>query len=177
MTSRETHLVELVDTEGTAIGELSVADAHQSPGRLHRAFSVLLMDSQGRLLLQQRATAKTRFPGRWANTACGHPAPGEKLVTAAARRLAEEVGLTGVDLTEVGAFTYRADDPASGRVEHEYDHVLLGIIEPTAYRPKIDPAEVAALRWVEPSTLWVGLNEHPEQYAPWLPGVTRLALP
>lgn len=175
--SRETHLVELVDPAGHAIGELSVAAAHERPGQLHRAFSVLLMDAKGRLLLQRRAAAKTRFPGRWANAACGHPAPGEPVTTAAARRLAEEVGLTGIDLTEVGVYTYRADDPASGRVEHEYDHVLLGIVDATADRPRADPNEVSALRWVEPSALWSSLHDHPEEYAPWLPGVTRLALP
>ena len=48
----------------------------------------------GRTLLQQRAAAKTRFPLRWANACCGHPAPGEAVTVAAARRLGEELGVT-----------------------------------------------------------------------------------
>ena len=50
---------------------------------LHRAFSVLLFDDDGRTLLQQRAAVKSRFPSRWANTCCGHPGPGEPVVEAA----------------------------------------------------------------------------------------------
>lgn len=62
--SREAHLVELVDERGTAVGEATVSNAHQPPGRLHRAFSVLLVDPDGLILLQRRAPAKTRFPLR-----------------------------------------------------------------------------------------------------------------
>ena len=63
---------------GRPIGSATVDEAHQAPGQLHRAFSVFLRDADGRVLLQQRAAAKTRFPLRWANTCCGHPAPGEE---------------------------------------------------------------------------------------------------
>jgi isopentenyl-diphosphate delta-isomerase len=42
-------------------------------GLLHRAFSVFLFDTQGRLLLQQRADEKITFPGYWTNTCCSHP--------------------------------------------------------------------------------------------------------
>nr|WP_249412386.1 hypothetical protein [Micromonospora endophytica] len=71
--SREAHLVELVDDAGHAVGETTVAAAHRPPGQLHRAFSVLLVAPDGRMLLQRRAAAKTRFPLRWANSCCGHP--------------------------------------------------------------------------------------------------------
>ena len=98
---REEHLVELVDDGGRVLGETTVAAAHQPPGRLHRAFSVLLVDPAGRVLLQQRAAVKTRFPLRWANSCCGHPLPGQSLTDAANRRLTEELGLGPVDLTEV----------------------------------------------------------------------------
>jgi isopentenyl-diphosphate delta-isomerase len=92
--TRESHVVELVDLSGRAIGAASVADAHRAPGQLHRAFSVFLRDpGNGRVLLQQRASVKTRFPLRWANSCCGHPLPGEDVTVAAQRRLAEELGI------------------------------------------------------------------------------------
>ncbi len=87
---------------------------------------MLLVDPAGRVLLQRRAAVKTRFPLRWANACCGHPAPGEELAVAANRRLTEELGAAPVALTEVGVYVYHAEDPATGRVEYEYDHVLLG---------------------------------------------------
>lgn len=172
-TARERELVELVTGAGEAAGTATVAAAHRPPGRLHRAFSVLLLDPAGRLLLQQRAAAKTRFPLRWANACCGHPAPGAEVAAEASRRLAEEVGVRGVPLAELGVYVYRADDPATGRVEHEYDHVLLGHVGADPVLAP-DPAEVAALRWVTAPELTGGLAEDRDAYAPWLAGVARL---
>jgi isopentenyl-diphosphate delta-isomerase len=173
--SRETHLVELVDAEGVGTGSATVQEAHEAPGQLHRAFSVFLRDADGRLLLQQRAATKTRFPLRWGNTCCGHPSPGEDVRIAAARRLVEEVGIGGVALTEVGVYSYYAEDPASGRVEYEYDHVLVGDM-PSGRAIMPDPDEVAGVRWVPLAELRAALVDDPRSYAPWLSGVTeRLA--
>ena len=171
MSAREAHLVELVDDAGRPVGEATVDVAHQAPGRLHRAFSVLLVDGAGRLLLQQRASVKTRFALRWANACCGHPLPGEPVVSSANRRLAEELGLSGVPLREVGLYVYRAEDPASGRVEHEYDHVLLGRCDDPSGPIPFDPDEVAAVDWVPPDRVDADLRRSPDSYAPWLAGV------
>jgi isopentenyl-diphosphate delta-isomerase len=172
MTStRELQLVELVDEAGAPVGSATVIDAHTAPGQLHRAFSVLLFDAAGQTLLQQRSAEKTRFPLRWANTCCGHPAPGTSVVEAATQRLEEELGVTGVPLVDVGVYTYRASDDATGRVEHEYDHVLVGRVE--ADLPlSPDPEEVALTRWVPAGSL---VPEGPD-FAPWLSGVLPVAL-
>jgi isopentenyl-diphosphate delta-isomerase len=167
---REAHLVELVADDGTPVGQSTVDAAHRAPGQLHRAFSVLLVDGDGRLLLQQRAAGKTRFALRWANTCCGHPKPGEPVVASASRRLVEELGIASVSLTEVGVYVYRASDPASGRVEHEYDHVLTGRV-PAGLPCSTDPTEVAAVDWVHPAQLSANLSANPDAYAPWLGGV------
>lgn len=173
---RESHLVELVDEAGTAMGKASVEAAHRPPGQLHRAFSVLLVDVQGRVLLQLRAAAKTRFPLRWANACCGHPAPGQPLHDAANLRLGEELSIAPVRLTELGVHRYRAADSATGRVEVEYDHVLRGEFHPgTEVRP--DPTEVAELRWIGLDELRGELAAFPDRYAPWLPGVIGLLGP
>ncbi len=171
--TREGHLVELVDVDGRPTGSASVTDAHTAPGQLHRAFSVLLFDPDGRTLLQQRSSTKTRFPQRWANTCCGHPAPGVPVVQAAAERLAEELGVSGVELEDVGVYTYRAVDEATGRVEHEYDHVIIGRV-PADLVVTPDPAEVSATRWVTPSEVAAELSG--PSYTPWLSGVLPIAL-
>lgn len=165
---RETLLVELVDEQGRAQGSLSVAAAHTAPGRLHRAFSVLLFDAAGQALLQQRAGVKTRFPLLWTNTCCGHPEPGQAVIEAAGKRLQEELGITA-ELTEIGAFTYQATDPNTGRVEFEFDHVLIGTLEHAA--PEPNPDEVADIAWVRPDTLAEDVAAEPAHYTPWLGGV------
>nr|BFE64474.1 isopentenyl-diphosphate Delta-isomerase [Dactylosporangium thailandense] len=165
--SREQQLVELVAADGRAEGTATVEAAHQAPGRLHRAFSVLLVAPDGRVLLQQRAAVKTRFALRWANSCCGHPGPGESVVAAAARRLDEELGVSA-PLREVGVYVYQAADPDSGRVEFEYDHVLTGPFEGPVHA---DPAEVAETEWVAPDELAERISRFPDFYSPWLAGV------
>lgn len=167
--------MELVDATGRPTGSTTAQSAHQPPGRRHRAFSVVLRDPDGRILLQRRAAGKQRFPLRWANTCCGHPAPGEEVAVAARRRLAEETGIRGIDLIEVGVYQYHAGDPATGQVEHEYDHVLLGQV-PADVPSQPDPAEVAELRWVTLTGLLETLEEYPQSYAPWVGGVVTAAV-
>lgn len=172
---REHLLVELVDEQGRAQGTATVAEAHTPPGRLHRAFSVLLYDQTGRALLQQRAASKTRFASRWSNTCCGHPPPGADVPAAAAARLAAELGVAAT-LREAGVFTYRAADPASGRVEHEWDHVLVGVVSnDTPVHP--EPSEVADWAWLAPDRLRAALAAEPDQYTPWLSQVLRIGSP
>jgi isopentenyl-diphosphate delta-isomerase len=171
VTARESQKVELVDTSGNPMGSTTVEDAHQAPGRLHRAFSVFLRDPDGRVLIQQRAAIKTRFPLRWANSCCGHPAPGEEVAVAAGRRLIEELGVKSPALVEVGVYTYFAEDPATGRVEHEYDHVLIGDV-PAGLPIRPDPEEVADARWITVPALLAEMGRDARAYAPWLFGVT-----
>lgn len=169
---READLVELVDEAGNPSGATSVAAAHADPPTLHRAFSVLLTDGRGRVLLQRRAAIKTRFAGRWANTCCGHPGPGRDLISAARQRLEEEMGLRNVSLREVGTFVYRARDPQTGRTEYEYDHVLVGT---TRDLPSPDPAEVDEWVWESAEHVLSDLDRSPDSYVPWLRQVLQLA--
>ncbi|UZN02752.1 isopentenyl-diphosphate Delta-isomerase [Cellulomonas sp. S1-8] len=165
----ETDLVELVDEHGRATGSTTVGQAHSAPGRLHRAFSVVVTRPDGQLLLQRRADAKLRFPGLWTNTCCGHPLPGADLHARATLRVREELGVELVDVREVGTFRYRAQDGASGHVESEHDHVLVGGCT-GELRP--DPAEVAETAWVTPERahemVEAGLT------TPWFVDVLRL---
>lgn len=173
---REGGLVELVSAEGAPVGAATVAEAHAAPGRLHRAFSVLLFDAGGRTLLQQRSQAKTRFPLKWANACCGHPSPGEPVAVAASRRLSEELGVELVKLAVAGVYVYAAVDAASGRVEREYDHVLVGRVSENL-QVKPDALEVAGTRWIATDSLRNELRaNNAEQYAPWLQGVLNVAL-
>ncbi len=177
VTSREQMLVELVDDAGLAIGACSVAEAHIAPGRRHRAFSVLLYDHSGRVLLQRRAPVKTRFASRWSNSCCGHPEPGQDVAAAAAQRLSAEFGISPDQITrlaEVGTFRYYAPDPVSGRTEDEWDHVLVATFNDGSPAP--DEAEVCDWRWVLPGDLHEAITARPDTYTPWLPGVLDAAV-
>jgi isopentenyl-diphosphate Delta-isomerase len=148
-------------------------DAHQAPGRRHLAFSVLLRDAAGKVLLQRRALGKYHFPGVWANSCCSHPRPGEDPTRSAHRRISEELGVDVGALTASAAFWYRARDPASGLVEFEYDLVFQGeLVAPATLDP--DPAEISDLRWLAPATALEQLHHERAAIAPWLPPVLRM---
>jgi isopentenyl-diphosphate Delta-isomerase len=176
MTGREDLLVELTDETGAGIGACTVAEAHAAPGLRHRAFSALLYDHAGQILLQRRAAVKSRFASRWSNTCCGHPAPGQDPAVAAVRRLSDELGIEPGDitpLTEAGAFRYQAADPASGLVEREWDHILIATL--TRGSPEPNHAEVSGYTWVWLGALREDLAHRPGAYTPWLPGVLDIA--
>ncbi|HPW61217.1 MAG TPA: NUDIX domain-containing protein, partial [Cyclobacteriaceae bacterium] len=54
----------LVDEKDNEIGTMEKMEAHQK-GLLHRAFSVLVFNTKGEMLLQQRAISKYHSGGLW----------------------------------------------------------------------------------------------------------------
>jgi isopentenyl-diphosphate delta-isomerase len=153
--------VVLVDERDEAVGRMEKLEAHRR-GLLHRAFSVFVFHSDGRLLLQRRALTKYHSGGLWTNSCCGHPRPGEALVDAAARRLWEELRIDTA-LTERFRFTYRAELD-HGLIEHELDHVLFGTHDHGA---DPDPEEADAVRYALPAEVDAELAAHPERYTAW----------
>ncbi|AUB85383.1 isopentenyl-diphosphate delta-isomerase (plasmid) [Candidatus Thiodictyon syntrophicum] len=154
--------VVLVDADDRVQGEGDKLDAHRL-GQLHRAFSIFIFNARGEVLLQRRADAKYHFAGRWSNSCCGHPRPGEPTARAAVRRLGEELGFQ-TPLSEQMQLVYRAQDPESGLIEHEYLHVFRGRYMDD---PRPDPAEVGAWRWTSVGAVRRGLVKSPHLFTPW----------
>jgi isopentenyl-diphosphate delta-isomerase len=164
-------VVVLVDATDASIGVAPKLDVHRD-GRLHRAVSVVLFDGHGRVMLQRRAEAKYHSGGLWSNSCCGHPRPGESVEHAAGRRLNDELGVEGCEVTRVGELSYFAD-LGNGLVEHELDHIVVGQWG-GAVTP--NPLEVAEVRWVEPAALFAHLAEAPAAYTAWAGPVIAQAL-
>lgn len=158
--------VVLLDEHARQVGTLSKSAAHAAGGRPHLAFSVLLHDADGRVLLQRRAAQKHHFAGLWANSCCSHPRPGQPLLEAARERLCFELNLRSPPNLKVwAAFWYRAVDSETGLVEHEYDVVLIGRLPTTApLTPNQD--EVADLAWFHRHD--AELLAQSRRAAPWL---------
>jgi isopentenyl-diphosphate Delta-isomerase len=156
----------LVDDYDRQVGIGEKMQTHQD-GRLHRAFSIFVFDSAGRLLLQKRSATKYHSANLWSNTCCGHPKPTESTLTAAHRRLQHELTID-CELHEQFTFRYRVE--LSNRlVENEFDHVLVGECNT---EPLPNVAEVQDWRWISLSDLAKQLEQHPAEYTYWL----RLAI-
>jgi isopentenyl-diphosphate delta-isomerase len=157
--------VVLLADDGTSIGTADKATVHCTETPLHLAFSCHLSDDAGRLLVTRRALSKRTWPGVWTNSFCGHPAPGEPMLEAIARRAQEELGLT-VSALEVAVpdFRYLATD-AGGIVENEICPVYTAT---TGDEVLPDPDEVAEFRWVDPVRLADAVAAAPWAFSPWL---------
>ena len=137
-------------------------EAHEK-GLLHRAFSVFIFNPEGKVLLQKRAAGKYHSGGLWTNSCCGHPRPDEPTLSAATRRLREEMNIIA-DLREKGKFIYKATLD-KGLVEHELDHVFTGI---SLQDPRPDPNEAEDWMWADLAELREKIQKEPELYTAWL---------
>lgn len=152
----------LVRESNRAVGSADKLTVHRQ-GLLHRAFSIFLVDDQGRLLLQQRHPAKYHSGGLWANTCCGHPRPGELTRVAAARRLREELGVPA-DLTFRLHSRYRAA-LGGGMYENEFVYLYFGRIR---QRPDPHPGEISAIDFLSLDALSRQCAAEPSTIAVWL---------
>ena len=151
----------LVDADDTEVGTAGKLDAHKR-GLKHRAISVLVKNSTGELLLQQRHPGKYHSGSLWANACCSHPLPGESTADAALRRLNQEMGIV-CPLEPLFIFDYRA--PVSDELtENELVHVFGGSHDG---RIAPDPTEVVQWKWIRFDDLATDLRGHPEDYAVW----------
>ncbi|MHC8327944.1 isopentenyl-diphosphate Delta-isomerase [Pseudomonas sp. LB1P83] len=151
----------LVDRQNRKKGIAEKLQAHQL-GLLHRAFSIFIFDSKGRLLLQQRAFGKYHSEGLWSNTCCGHPRPGERTAAAAKRRLSEEMGIT-CQLRKVFTLIYR--EPVSNQlIEYEYGHIFVGTCD---CEPVANPEEANDWQWQTLSELPACIAAAPETFTVW----------
>jgi isopentenyl-diphosphate delta-isomerase len=160
----EEEQVVLVDEQGHELGLMGKTEAHER-GILHKAISVLIFNSQGDMLIQQRAFSKYHWAGIWSNTCCSHPRDGETFEDAAQRRLKEELGIV-TPLKKEFYFTYKATDGDSGLTEHEYDWVFTGVYDESF---EFNTDEIHDVKWIGKEELANDMEEHPELYSFWFP--------
>ncbi|MDC0644528.1 isopentenyl-diphosphate Delta-isomerase [Crocinitomicaceae bacterium] len=153
--------VQLVNAEDKPSGSMEKLEAHEK-GALHRALSVLIVNSKKEILLQRRALGKYHSPGLWTNTCCSHPYPGEDPNKAAKRRLQEEMGMSA-ELEFLFKFLYKCDFE-NGLIEHELDHVFVGETDDT---PHLNTDEAMAFKWMSIENLEQDMLSCPENYTFW----------
>jgi isopentenyl-diphosphate delta-isomerase len=151
----------LVDENDQEIGIMEKMQAHRE-GLLHRAFSVLIFNSKNELLLQKRAVKKYHSGGLWTNTCCSHPRPEEQIVSAANRRLKEEMGIQA-ELNPLFHFIYKTELD-NDMIEHELDHVLIGISDSL---PNLNPEEAEDYRFISLAELNKEIKAFPDNFTVW----------
>lgn len=151
----------LVDEQDNELGFMEKLEAHQK-GVLHRAFSILLFNSRGELMLQKRALTKYHSGGLWTNTCCSHPLPAESIENAVQRKLLQEMGIR-LQPSFAFKFLYKTTLPG-GLTEHELDHVYIGVYDGA---PVLNKDEAESWKFMDVNVLRKDIALHPENYTVW----------
>lgn len=131
--------VDVVDEDDVVVRVTTRAEMRQRR-LLHRAVSIAVFGSDGRLLVHRRAATKDIWPSHWDIAAGGVVSTGEPYDEAAERELAEELGVRGVVLQHLGSGRYT--DDAVDEIAHCYRCTCDGPFE-------FADGEVAEARWVQ----------------------------
>ena len=151
----------LVDENDKEIWLWEKIDVHKK-WLLHRAISILILNKNWEMLLQQRALNKYHCGWMWSNATCTHPLPSESNIDAAHRRLQEEMWFD-TDLEEIFEFRYTAHFD-NWLTENEYDHVFLWYYN---WDINLNSDEVNDFKWIWIEELKKDIIENDESYTQW----------
>jgi isopentenyldiphosphate isomerase len=139
----EVELVDVVDEDDRVLRVVPRATMRRER-LLHRAVAIAVFHPDGRLLVHRRSQAKDVWPGMWDLGVGGVVAAGETWEDAARRELAEEIGVTDVDLEELGR----------GRFEDESVAMLGRCYRAVSAGPFVfSDAEVVETEWIDPASV------------------------
>lgn len=167
----ESTQIAIVDQDDNIVGYEDKLTVHQE-GTLHRAFSVVVINSKGQWLLHRRAREKYHSGGSWTNTCCSHLSEGESMQEATQKRLLSEMGIDAKP-EFLKSFQYRASFD-NGLVENEIDHVYIANWNGD---PDPDPEEVMDWKWCHPEEIEEDLDARPQEFSAWFPMVYDLLKP
>jgi 8-oxo-dGTP pyrophosphatase MutT (NUDIX family) len=148
--------VAIVDDAGRVVGSAprSMMRRDNLP---HVVVAVLVRDPAGRVYVHRRTEGKDVFPGLHDAFAAGCLRYGEEPAAAAAREVAEELGVTGVPLEPL--FVLRYDDASTRHVCHAFSAVWDGTVTH-------QPEEVAWGGWMTPAELQARLADPDWPFVP-----------
>ena len=154
----------LVDSNDNPIGTEEKVKCHLPNGKLHRAFTVLLFNKEGKLLLTRRSQSKMLWPGDWDGTVASHPRKTETYVSSAERRLPEEIGAF-CSLDYLFKFEYHVPYKDVGS-ENEICGTLIGQV-PDSFEMKLVPDEISETKWAG-LEIFTDIEKNPQNYCPWM---------
>lgn len=155
------------DDNGIPTGEYIPKEVgHTGLGKHHLAITVLLVNSQGKVLLQKRK--HKRFDGFWDLTGATdlyHLESGqdESFEDATLRCIKREYNVDSIsNLKNLGGFNYFAR--WNGMCENEYCCLLVGEYDGEI---RMDPNVGYEYKWVDKEEFLKDIEDNPQNYTPW----------
>ena len=155
----------LVDENDNPIGKEEKVKCHLPNGKLHRAFTALIFNNEGKLLLTKRSEGKMLWPNDWDGTVASHPRESETYASSAERRMPEEIGIS-CKMNYVNKFEYHVPYKDVGS-ENEICGTLIGTIDSFDESSMIKD-EISEIKWINPDELKNELEHNRDIYCPWM---------
>jgi len=153
----------LVDQNDNPIGKEDKVKCHLPNGKLHRAFTALIFNDEGKLLLTKRSESKMLWPNYWDGTVASHPRESETYVMSAERRMPEEIGID-CKVSYVNKFEYHVPYKDIGS-ENEICGTLIGTID-SFDKSSLIKDEISEIKWISPDELKNELEQNKDVYCP-----------
>ena len=155
----------LVDENDNPIGKEDKVKCHLPNGKLHRAFTALIFNGDGKLLLTKRSDRKMLWPSYWDGTVASHPRESETYVSSAERRMPEEIGID-CKMNYMNKFEYHVPYKDIGS-ENEICGTLIGIVDDFDETCLIKD-EISEIKWIDPDELKNELQQNMDVYCSWM---------
>jgi len=155
----------LVDENDGKIGLEEKVKCHLPNGKLHRAFTVLLFDKYGKIVLTKRNSNKMLWPMDWDGTFASHPRENETYISSAERRMPDELGIS-CKMDYLMKFEYHILYKNVGS-ENEICGTLIGIVDDLS-DIKIVEEEISEIKTSSAIELKQDLEKNPQIYCPWM---------
>ena len=155
----------LVDENDNPIGKEEKVKCHLPNGKLHRAFTAMIFNNEGKLLLTKRSEGKMLWPNDWDGTVASHPRESETYASSAERRMPEEIGIS-CKMNYVNKFEYHVPYKDVGS-ENEICGTLIGTIDSFDESSMIKD-EISEIKWINPDELKNELEHNRDVYCPWM---------
>lgn len=157
-------MIDLYDADRVKLSGHAEKESKMKKGEYRMVVHICIINSQGQLLIQQRANTKKNFPNVWDLTLGGNVQAGENARMAAQRELHEELGID-VDFSEMRPlYTFNFKEGFDDMFVIEKDVKIKDV--------KFVDGEVQAVKWASKEEI-LGLIEQ-KKFIQYFPSIINL---
>lgn len=157
-------LVDIVNEKNEIIGKSTRGQAHKK-GLIHRALSVVVLNSKRQILLQQRSKNRSIHPLSWDLSTSEHVLAGESYEEAAKRSLKEELGIYA-KVKIAGKINLQKRKYQVGGKEVFENEMVVMLVSFHEGPFKLDPSEVNQVKFFSIGEVEKMVKEK-EKFTPW----------
>ena len=138
-------LFDILDKDGYPTGKTKPRGIPFAEGEFRRVIHIVILSTDGKMLIQQRQFFKSGYPGQWDVTVGGSALAGETGREAAQRELLEEIGLM-FDFSNLRPVITLAFDRG-------FDDFFVFVKDVNINMLKLQPEEVRDVKWADCETV------------------------